>query len=251
MPYTPTTASPTAALPTARREHPRPVARPHATPPAARPRTEEREHHFDGFRYISRRVTGAPTTKPPLLVLGGSSQDRHSWARHEPHLLHHGDVLTADLPGYGTADHLPARYGIDFLAATVRHLLDELDLPRVDLVGACFGGAIAVRVAQHYPQHLGRLLLVGMTDRVPDDYTACAHRWRRMMADGERHTVADELVTRFLAAPTDGTVRRQTAVARFLHRQFVGQNDDEVAKWSEHNLRLTSHEWFRPEPLPA
>ncbi|MBC3843230.1 hypothetical protein GXW82_32570 [Streptacidiphilus sp. 4-A2] len=58
--------------------------------------------------------------------------------------MHAGD---GDLPGYGAADFLPADRGIGFLAATVRHMLAELEMPRVNLIGSCFGGAIALRFA--------------------------------------------------------------------------------------------------------
>lgn len=213
-------------------------------------RVEERELRFQGFRYTCRVVHQQHPSLPPLLILGGSSQDRNSWVRHERWLAAKSTVVTVDLPGYGDSDALPVRYGMDFLAAAVAHTLHELDMRQVNLVGACFGGAISVRVAQHYPALVNRLILVGMAHRVPDDYTECVERWTRMVADGERRQVADELVRRFVTKPATGRVRKQEAVTRFLYRQFVEQSEREMKLWADHNARLATHEWFTAEPLP-
>ena len=92
---------------------------------------EERDLTFEGFAYTCRIVhQGAPRTAP-LLLLGGSSQDRYSWQSHEGRLAPLCTLITVDLPGYGSSDFLPARYGIDFLADTVRHMLTEVGVPEV------------------------------------------------------------------------------------------------------------------------
>ncbi|MEV7091029.1 alpha/beta hydrolase [Streptomyces sp. NPDC093085] len=212
---------------------------------------EERDLVFAGFRYTCRVVRCDTPVTEPLLVLGGSSQDRNSWVRHEKWLSPVGQVITVDLPGYGTADFLPAAYGVDFLAAVVRHLLDELGVPRVNLVAACFGGAIGVRFAQHYPAMVARLMLVGMTPRIPADYAAAMERWAVMIERGETGTIARELAECFMSPPGTGVVRKHAAVSRLVYQQIAGQAPDELAKSAEHNTRLMRHEWYRPEPVPA
>ncbi|MFJ1750738.1 alpha/beta fold hydrolase [Streptomyces sp. NPDC088116] len=215
-------------------------------------RVEERDFTFDGFRYTCRIVhpEGRPLTEP-ILVLGGSSQDRYSWARHEKWLSPVGQVITVDLPGYGTADFLPAFYGVDFLAATIRHLLGELGVPRVNLIAACYGGAVGMRFAQHYPDMLARLMLVGMTTRIPADYAAAMARWAVMIDRGETETIARELADHFMSPPGTGRVRKHAAVSRLVYQQIVGQDPEQLGKSAEHNTRLMRHEWYRPEPLPA
>ncbi len=220
------------------------------TPPA-HVRAEERTFHFDGFAYHCRIVhQDAPTTLP-MVLLGGSSQSRLAWLRHEKWLSAQCTLVTVDLPGYGAADFLPARYGMDFLAANLRHMLTELDMPRVNLVGACFGGAIALRFAQHYPGYLARLALVGMTKAVPDDYAEAVPRWTWMLERGERAQIATELVQRFMSPPGVATVRKHEVVSRLLYQQFMAQSDQEMVMSVEHNARLMRHEWYRPEPVAA
>ncbi|MET9701010.1 alpha/beta hydrolase [Streptomyces sp. NPDC006529] len=210
---------------------------------------EERELVFDGLGYVCRtaRAGGAGT---PLLILGGSEQNRTSWTRHEKRLVQDGPVVTVDLPGYGTADFLPARYGIDYLAAATRHLVDELGLGRISLFGTCFGGAIALRFAQHYPALVERLMLSGMATAVTEEYTAAMERWDAMIARGETEDIARELTDRFMSPPGTGTVRKHAAVGRLVYQQIAGQSPDSLRKSAEHNRRLIRHEWYRPEPCP-
>lgn len=212
---------------------------------------EERELYFEGFRFVVRVAYQDDALVAPLVVLGGSSQDRRSWVRHERWFSEIATVVTVDLPGYGDADFLPVRYGLDFLAGAVHHTLLSLGMARVNLVGACFGGAIAARLAQQHPTCVNRLLLVGMARQLPADYAEIVDRWRGQVAAGQLTDIADELVSRFTAMPHAGVVRRQSAVARFLRREFLDMNEDALAKWVEHNARLVAHDWYRPAPLPA
>ena len=214
-------------------------------------RVEERTLSFEGFDYHCRIVHPDQPRTEPLVMLGGSSQNRYAWLRHEKWLAEHCTVVTVDLPGYGAADFLPADRGIDFLAANVRHMLGELAMPRVNLVGSCFGGAIALRFAQHCPGYVERLGLVGMTRTIPDDYAESVPRWVGMLERGDRAQIATELVKRFMSPPGVGLVHKREVVSRLLYAQFMAQSDEEIMMSAEHNTRLMSHEWFRDEPVPA
>lgn len=211
----------------------------------------EHELTFDGFRYICRIARQGRLDTEPIVILGGSSQDRHSWQRHEKWLTPLSSVITVDLPGYGTADFLPAKYGVDFLAAAVRHTLQELRIPRVNLVAACYGGAIGVRFAQHYPHLLERMMLVGMTTVIPADYAVAMERWDGMIQRGETEPIARELADRFMSPDGIGHVRKKAAVARLVYQQIAAQNPEQLRMSAEHNSRLMRHEWYRPEPTPA
>lgn len=229
----------------------RPAAPTLPRPSQAAQEAEETSLSFGGYRFVARSVGRSAPGQDPVLVLGGSSQDRFSWTRHERGLAPLGRVVTVDLPGYGTADFLSAHYGVDFLAAAVRALLDGLGIARVNLVAACFGGAVGLRFAQHSPGRVRRLMLVGMTPRIPENYARAMVRWADMIERGETEPIAQELTERFMAPPGTGTVRKHAAVARLVHQQIAGQNAEQAAKSAEHNTRLMRHEWYRPEPVPA
>ncbi|MFI6694638.1 alpha/beta fold hydrolase [Streptomyces sp. NPDC050433] len=215
------------------------------------PEIVEHDLTFGGFRYTCRIAGQDRLDTEPIVILGGSSQDRHSWQRHEKWLTPLSSVITVDLPGYGTADFLPAKYGVDFLAAAVRHVVQELRIPRINLVAACYGGAIGVRFAQHYPHLLERMMLVGMTTVIPADYAAAMERWDGMIRIGETEPIARELADRFMSPPGTGHVRKKAAVARLVYQQIAAQNPEQLRMSAEHNSRLMRHEWYRPEPTPA
>lgn len=207
---------------------------------------------YRGFRYIARTATTGAVATEPLVVLGGSSQDRFSWLRYERWLLPHTTVLTLELPGYGAADPLPVAHGMDFLADTVRHATQALDLGRVNVFGACFGASIALRLAQRHPDHVARLMLGGTAVEISPEYAAAARRWRLMVDDGLFDALAQDMVEQFMAPPGHGAVRRRAAVARLMLQRFANLTERELAMDITHHERLQSHPWSLPEsPVTA
>lgn len=212
---------------------------------------EEQTFVFNGFAYHCRIVHQGSPSADTLVLLGGSSQNRYAWLRHQKWLAERRTIITLDLPGYGSADFLPASYGLDFLSDCVHHMVSQLAVGRAHIIGSCFGGAVALRYAQHYPDLVAKLGLVGMTLSIPADYSAAVSRWERMLASGDRAGIASELVERFMSPPGTGAVHKHQAVSRLLYGQFMAQSDDDIIKSVEHNTRLMSHDWYRDEPVPA
>ncbi|MET7296701.1 alpha/beta hydrolase [Streptomyces griseoloalbus] len=218
--------------------------------PPATGQAEERGLVFEGFAYECRIVHQPAPLTAPLVLLGGSSQNRYSWQGHEKYLSPLATLVTVDLPGYGTADFLPARYGIDFLAAAVRHMLVEIGMPRVNLFGGCFGEVVGLRFAQMYPEFVARIVFCGAAKRFPELYTHAVPRLTRAIERGEFEEAAGGLVRLFMSNPEAGRVRRHAAVARLLHRQFLNQTPDELEKAVEHNTRLLTHGCYETLPVP-
>ncbi|MEW1864548.1 alpha/beta hydrolase [Streptomyces sp. NPDC088194] len=206
---------------------------------------------FEGFAYHCRIVRQDNPRTEPLVLLGGSAQNRFAWLRHQKWLAECSTIITVDLPGYGSADFLPASYGMDFLADCVHHMTQELGIHRANVIGSCFGGAIALRYAQHYSDRLVKLGLVGMTTAIPAHYSSAVPRWARMLELGDRAQIASELVEQFMSPPGTGVVYKHQAVSRLLYGQFMAQSEDDINKSVEHNARLMTHDWYRDEPVPA
>ncbi|MDT3724551.1 alpha/beta hydrolase [Streptomyces sp. DSM 41972] len=218
--------------------------------PSAPEHAEERELVFGGFRYTCRIVRqGAPQTEP-LLLLGGSSQDRHSWQSHEKWLAPLCTLITVDLPGYGSSDFLPASYGIGFLGDAVQHMLTEIGVPSVNLFGGCFGEVVGLRFAQRHPDSVRRIVFGAAASRLPEPYSEAVPRLTQTLERGDIEGAAEGLVRLFMSNPEAGKVRRHAAVARLLQRQFVNQTQDEIRKAVEHNIRLVTHGCYEPLPVP-
>ncbi|MFE1252451.1 alpha/beta fold hydrolase [Streptomyces fungicidicus] len=217
---------------------------------AAQDSVEERRLAFQGFSYTCRIVHQSAPRTAPLLLLGGSSQDRYSWQSHEKWLAPLCTLITVDLPGYGTSDFLPARYDIDFLGDAVQHMLAEIGAPEVNLFGGCFGEVVGLRFAQRHPESVRRIIFAGAANRLPGIYTEAVPRLSQALGRGDIEGAAEGLVRLFMSNPEAGRVRRHAAVARLLQRQFMNQTPEEVRKALEHNTRLVTHGCYEPLPVP-
>jgi len=101
----------------------------------------------------------------PVLFIHGSGPGVSAWANWRlvlPALARERRVIAPDMVGFGFTDR-PAgiRYSMDTWVRQALDLLDALDLPRVDLVGNSFGGALALALATRHPERVRRLVLMG------------------------------------------------------------------------------------------
>jgi 3-oxoadipate enol-lactonase len=94
---------------------------------------------------------------PPVLLLHAGVADRRMWAGIAPALAERFRVLAPDLPGYGDAPLSPGPFSnvVEVLA-----LLDDQRLASVAVVGASFGGRVALEVATAAPDRVNRLVLL-------------------------------------------------------------------------------------------
>ncbi|MFJ4868830.1 alpha/beta fold hydrolase [Streptomyces sp. NPDC088757] len=206
---------------------------------------------YGGFAYDAR-VVGSPAEPGtvPVVILGGSSQDRYTWVRHETRLTPTAAVITVDLPGYGSADFLPATYGLDFLADAVHHMITALGHPVVHLMGACYGGNVALRFAQRHPEAVRSMILAGTTLVVPENFKAAVAGWEEMLRRGDRVGYASGMVAAFTAPAELGPVRKRNVMARMLHRQGTNRTARELRMDAEHSDRLLRHGVYASGPLP-
>src|ERR1700734_2022894 len=100
-----------------------------------------------------------------VVLLHGGGPGAASWtnfSRIIPVLAERFHVLAVDQPGYGHSDKRAEHGQFNHYAArALKGLFDQLGLGRVPLVGNSLGGGTAVRFALDYPDHAGRLVLMG------------------------------------------------------------------------------------------
>ena len=76
-------------------------------------------------------------------------------------------VISVDLRNHGDSPH-EQEMGLSAMADDIVDLLDDLDLPRVNLIGHSLGGKIGMQVALNYPSRVVKLVVV---DIAPVAYT--------------------------------------------------------------------------------
>ena len=95
---------------------------------------------------------------PAVLLLHSGVCDRRMWDPQWPALLDAGHrVIRCDLRGFGDTPLAEKPYDN---AADVLDLLDRLDVGETAIVGASFGGAIALDIASRSPERVTALALL-------------------------------------------------------------------------------------------
>ncbi len=97
---------------------------------------------------------------PALLLLHAGVADSRMWDPQVKHLAQRFRVIRCDLRGYGQS---PLPNGPFSYHEDVAHLLDALDLASAWLVGASFGGQVAVDFCLAYPERVDGLILIAPT----------------------------------------------------------------------------------------
>lgn len=131
---------------------------------------ERRVRGADGLDVVLDR-RGDPAA-PPVVLLHGGGQTRHSWAGTAAALAARGWCTYAlDARGHGESDWSPdADYRLNRFAADVAAVIDAEGLGRPALVGASLGGLTGLFLEGNLrPGTLGALVLVDVIPRIEKD----------------------------------------------------------------------------------
>ena len=97
---------------------------------------------------------------PAVLFIHGLTGSHRNWAHLVEELNTDHRVLVPDLFGHGASAKPMGDYSLGAHAATLRDLLDRLEIDQVTLVGHSFGGGIAMQFCYLFPERVERLVLV-------------------------------------------------------------------------------------------
>ncbi len=111
----------------------------------------------------------ADTSQPPLVLVHGAGGSHLDWPP-ELRRLPGTRVIALDLPGHGRSAG-PGRSDILAYAEAVSALLAALQIERAVIAGHSMGGAVALQVALHDPEHVAGLILMGTGSKLPIDPT--------------------------------------------------------------------------------
>ncbi|MEU6500445.1 alpha/beta fold hydrolase [Streptomyces californicus] len=179
----------------------------------------------DGVRF-SYRVQrhsgpdGVPATEPALII-GGALQGMFGWPQMDDHLGDAADVVTADLPGMGTADPLPPGPSADLLRRAVLAVADDLGAPRLNVFGFSYGTAIAFGFARRHPERVARLALGGVPVHIDAAQVDCWERARQRLAAGDREGFAATAADALMCLDPERPVHRRELARRYVRRSFL------------------------------
>ncbi len=175
---------------------------------------------FTGFENLALCAdVGGRANAPPVILLHGGGQTRHSWGKAARRLAQAGfHTLSMDLRGHGeSAWPTNGDYSTDAFIGDLNAVIDTLDQPPV-LVGASLGGATA-------------LLAIGETQTVRASALVLVDVVPRMSPEGVRH------IRDFMTGSPEGFANLDeaaTAVSRYIPNRPKPASNEGLLK----NLRL-------------
>ena len=108
-------------------------------------------------RHLAVRRAGSG---PSIVLIHGMAGSLDTWDPVFAQLAKSHDVIAVDLPGHGTSSRSRDDYSLGSLAASVRDILDALEVKTATIVGHSLGGGIAMQFMYQFPERCERLVLV-------------------------------------------------------------------------------------------
>jgi pimeloyl-ACP methyl ester carboxylesterase len=99
-------------------------------------------------------------TGPVVVPIHGLLGSHRGWLHLADRLAAEHRIVAPDLLGHGASAKPMGDYSLGAHAATVRDLMDHLEIPSATLVGHSLGGGIALQFAYLFPDRVDRLVLV-------------------------------------------------------------------------------------------
>lgn len=99
-------------------------------------------------------------TGPAVLFIHGILGSQRQWTKLVEKMDDNNRVVVPDLFGHGDSSKPMGDYSLSSHAATLRDLLDHLDVDRVTLVGHSLGGGIAMQFYYLFPERVDRVVLI-------------------------------------------------------------------------------------------
>lgn len=97
----------------------------------------------------------------PILFVHGLLGSHRNWRHLVDRLDNTNRVIVPDLFGHGASEKHEGDYSPAAQAATLRDLINLLDIERVTIVGHSLGGGISLAFCYLFPERVERLVLVG------------------------------------------------------------------------------------------
>lgn len=97
--------------------------------------------------------------KPAIIMAHGITDNGLCWSPLAHALENEYDIIMVDARGHGLSDKPESGYTYANHAADLAGMIDALGLERPIVIGHSMGGASTAYLADHYPDHVSRLIL--------------------------------------------------------------------------------------------
>lgn len=140
-------------------------------------------HHF--------RLEGAPHHPQKIVLIHSVGSDLSVWDKLSVPLAQHCQVLRYDIRGHGGSAAPDGDYTLPMLADDLLELTLALGWEHFSVGGVSIGGMLALHMAAHYPNKVGKLLLASTAPKIPIP----AEEWNLRIQRARAHGMADFAAT--------------------------------------------------------
>ncbi|TNF09381.1 MAG: alpha/beta hydrolase [Bacillota bacterium] len=113
----------------------------------------------------------------PILILNGIMMSTRSWEPFVETLSEHNQLVRLDFLDQGQSDRLDHPYQQDIQVDVIYHLLKELKLSKINIVGISYGGEVAILFATTHKELVERLVLFNTTPYTSPWLKEIGHQW--------------------------------------------------------------------------
>lgn len=106
-------------------------------------------------------IYGERTELPTLLMLHGWGCSIKHFEPVAKEMSRDRMAVVIDFPAHGESSRPPQPWGVPEFADVVCALIEELDIRKCDIIAHSFGGRVALWIASHNPELIGRMVLTG------------------------------------------------------------------------------------------
>ena len=116
---------------------------------------------------------------PPLVLIHGLIGSAFSWRCNMQALAKNWTVYAVDMLGLGQSQRVPGlNASMSATADRMVKFFDAVQIVRADVIGTSHGGAVAMLLAAHYPERVGKLVLVAPANPYSDQSDAIIRFYR-------------------------------------------------------------------------
>ena len=198
-----------------------------------------------GFNFTCRILECAEPVTEPIVLLCGLYQNMYSYRRYDKYWAGTATIVCVDLPGSHSADPVPPSIGHEVAGDAVAQLVDELELPRINLLGISNGFPGAYRYAQQHPDRVARLILSGGAEWTE---AARAQVWEmvRLLGAADVDGFARTALELLLCRDPEATIRHRESVSRVMASRLAAIGPEEIERYQGTTRRAVEHPVIEP-----
>ncbi len=124
----------------------------------------------------------------PVLVLNGIMMNTMSWLNFIPLVSDYLNLVLMDFRDQGRSSRMQEQYTQDIHIGDIIELLDELEIPKIHLVGLSYGGQVALKFALKHQNRLKTLILPNVPNFITNHLQEIGRGWETAaeLKDGEK-----------------------------------------------------------------